>query len=244
MAGLAWGSGGGNNLTPTGVGNGPSSAQMDMFKQAATDSGLADMGMQMADQMTGGMKNEDQLSAFYKLLASHPNEVSLFFLHYPQFIPELAGLIALIVRKELYSFFNSGIVVSSAERGGPMGVDAATATEYSSITQENIDAQITKVVPLQDMQMEVNNKDMVAMQMLGQGQMQQQQMQQQQYQQQMYQQQMYQQQMMQQQQPKGISGALGSFGSNLIRGTLNLPPTQQPQPMMRPGVPQTGMQGY
>ena len=122
-----------------------------------------------------------------------------------------------------------------------MGVDAATATEYSSITQENIDSQITKVVPLQDMQMEVNNKDMVAMQMLGQGQMQQQQMQQQQYQQQMYQQQMYQQQM--QPQRQGISGALGSFGSNLIRGTLNLPPAQQqvPQQMMQPGM-QMGMQ--
>ena len=246
MAGLAWGSGGGNNLTPTGVGNGPSGAQMDMFKQAATDSGLADMGMQMADQMTSGMNNDDQLSAFYKLMAAHPNEVSLFFLHYPQFIPELAGLIALIVRKELYTFFDAGVVTSSPERGGAMGIDAAVATEYSSITQENIDSQINKMVPLQEMQMEVNNKDMLAMQMLGQGHMQQQQVEQQWQQQQLQQQQQWQQQQWQQQQqePKGISGALGAFGSNLIRGTLNLPPAQPQPTMMRPGVPQVGMQGY
>ena len=57
-------------------------------------------------------------------------------------------------------------------------------------------------------------------------------------QQQMYQQQMMQQQMMNQQQG-GLTGALGSFGSSLIRGSLGLPPAA---PMHQGyGMP---MQGY
>jgi hypothetical protein len=238
-----WGNqGGDSNLTPTGVGGGPSQAQMELFNQAAQDSGLATMGMNMVDQATsGGMRNEDQMSAFYHLLASHPNEVSLFFLHYPHFLSELAALIALIVKKELFGFFNAGIVNTGAERGAPLSVDAAAGIEYASITDENIEAQVAKVAPLQQMQMEVNQKDMAAMQMVNQGQMNQQQQQQAQ-QQQMYQQQMYQQQQMQQQQPQsqGFGSAIGNFGSSLIRGTLGLPAAQQQQQVGMP--PQMGMQ--
>jgi hypothetical protein len=59
---------------------------------------------------------------------------------------------------------------------------------------------------------------------------------QQQQQQQMYNQQMYNQQMMQQQQQRpGVAGALGNFGSTLIRGSLGLPPAQQ-QAMQQPGM--------
>jgi hypothetical protein len=242
-----WGNQGGNSsLTPAGVGSGPSQAQMDIFQQASQDSGLSSMGMGMLDQATGGgMRNEDQMSAFYHLLAAHPNEVSLFFLHYPHFLKELATLFSLIVKKELYGFFNAGIVKSSTERGGPMVVDAAAGMEYASITDENIEAQIAKVVPLQEMQMEVNQKDMSAMQMVNQGQMDQQQ--QHMHQQQMYQQQQWQQQQMMQQPPQrqGIGGTLGMFGSNLVRGTLGLPPAvRQPQPgMQATGGVQQGYQG-
>jgi hypothetical protein len=47
-------------------------------------------------------------------------------------------------------------------------------------------------------------------------------------QQQAYQQQLMQQQMMAQQN-QGLTGALGSFGSSLIRGSLGLPPSPQQQ---------------
>ena len=59
------------------------------------------MARAQVDQMTGGMRNEDQVQMFYHLMAAHPNEVSLFFLHYPEFMKELPSLIGLIVRKEL-----------------------------------------------------------------------------------------------------------------------------------------------
>jgi len=60
-----------------------------------------------------------------------------------------------------------------------------------------------------------------------------------QYQQQMMQQQQMQQQMMMQQQmPQrgGLGATLGGFGSSLIRGTLGLPPAQQPQMGMQPNM--------
>ena len=96
---------------------------------------------------------------------------------------------------------------------------------------------------MQEMQMEVNQADMQAMNMMNGhqqsmmvGNMQQQQM--------LQQQQWQQQQMMQQQMPpqrQGLSGALGNFGSNLIRGSLSLPPTQAQQAQMGYGQQQPMM---
>tara|TARA_B100000131_G_scaffold55929_1_gene51125 strand:- start:1601 stop:2317 length:717 start_codon:yes stop_codon:yes gene_type:complete len=221
-----FGSNNGNaaSLTPPGIGGGISQDQMQLFANAANQSGLTSMAMQQVDQMTGGMKNEDQVQMFYHLMAAHPNEVSLFFLHYPDFMKEFAALIALVVRKELYEWFNSGAIAAT--------VNAEKAAPWASITQENLDLQIGKVVPLQQMQNEVNQQDMQAMNLMN-GHQQQQMMGNMQQQQMMQQQQWQQQQMMQQQMPQrqGLSGALGSFGSNLIRGSLGLPPAQQQMPM-------------
>ena len=210
-------------LTPPGVGGGLSADQMSLFANAAQQSGLTDMAMHKVDSMTGGLKNEDQVQLIYRLMATHPNEVALFLLHYPDFIKELAGLIALVVRKEIYEWFASGAVAAT--------VNAEKAAPWASITQENIDLQIGKVAPLQQMQMEVNQSDMNAMNLMS-GHHQQQVVGNFQQQQQMQQQQLYQQQMMQQQQPqRGIGGALGNFGSSLIRGTLGLPSAQAQTPM-------------
>ncbi len=213
---------------PNGLGGGPSNEQKQLFGQAAQDSGLAAMGVGMLDQMTGGnkMSNENQVQMFYNLMATHPNEVSLFFLHYPEFMKNFFEVFRLIIKQELYTLFSSDAIPQ-------FKIDAAKGTElgYATITQENIDAAIAKTVPLQQMQMEVSQADMQAMNqinsanmgMVQQGMTQQQQM----YQQQMQQQQM----MMQQPQRPGLGGALGGFGASLIRGTLGLPQPQQ-QPMM------------
>ena len=213
---------------PNGLGGGPSNEQKQLFGQAAQDSGLAAMGVGMLDQMTGGnkMSNENQVQMFYNLMATHPNEVSLFFLHYPEFMKNFFEVFRLIIKQELYSLFSSDAIPQ-------FKIDAAKGTElgYATITQENVDAAIAKTVPLQQMQMEVSQADMQAMNqinsanmgMVQQGMTQQQQM----YQQQMQQQQM----MMQQPQRPGLGGALGGFGASLIRGTLGLPQQQQ-QPMM------------
>jgi len=221
-------------LTPPGIGGGISQDQMNLFANAANQSGLTGMAMQQVDQMTGGMKNEDQVQMFYHLMAAHPNEVSLFFLHYPDFMKEFAALIALVVRKELYEWFNSGSIAAT--------VNAEKAAPWASITQENLDLQIGKVVPLQQMQNEVNQQDMQAVNLMN-GHQQQQMMGNMQQQQMMQQQQWQQQQMMQQQVPQrqGLSGALGNFGSNLIRGSLGLPPAQAQQMGMQPQ--QMGGQG-
>ena len=221
---MAWGfSGNGNqaSLTPPGVG-GINQDQMALFSNAAQSSGLTDMARGQVDQMTNGMKNEDQIQMMYQLMALHPNEMALFFLEYPSFMAELSNLIGLIMCKELYAWFASGAMNAT--------VDSAKAASlgYSTITQENIDAQVAKVVPTQQMQAAVSQADMQAMQMMNghqqqqmMGTMQQQQMQQQQ-------QQMYNQQMMgQPPQRPGIGSALGGFGSSLIRGSLGLPPAQQ-----------------
>lgn len=220
---MAWGfgnSGNQTNLTPPGVGN-ISQDQMAMFANAAQSSGLTDMAMNQVDQMTNGMKNEDQVQMLYQLMAIHPNEVALFFLEQPNFMSEFANLISLLIRKELYAWFSSGVINAT------VNAEKAAAAGYSTITQENIDAQIGKVVPLQVLQQAVSNADMQAMQMMN-GHQQQQMMGQQMQQQQMMQQQMYNQQMMgQAPQRPGIGSALGGFGSSLIRGTLGLPPAQQ-----------------
>ena len=222
-------------LTPPGTGNGAMPSQFGMFAQAAADSGLTDMAMAQVDSMTGGMKNEDQVQMLYRLMAVQPNELSLFFLHYPEFMKEMAALIALIIRQELYKWFSSGAISTT--------LNTEKAMEYASITQENIDAQIAKVVPTAQLQAEVNQGDMQAMQMMNanqqnamMGNMQQQQMMQQQ-------QQWQQQQMMMQQPPQrqGLSGALGNFGSNLIRGSLVLPPAQPQMPQQQMGYGQQPM---
>ena len=59
----------GSPLTPKGVGGGPTEAQKQLFANAAQDSGLAAIGMNMVDQFTGGqgMQNEDQVKQLYQL---------------------------------------------------------------------------------------------------------------------------------------------------------------------------------
>jgi hypothetical protein len=234
-----WGnsSNNGNALTPPGVGNGISQEQMSLFASAAQSSGLQDLAMQKMDSMTGGLKNEDQVQLLYHLMAVQPNEVSLFFLEYPQFITEFAALIGLIVRRELFNWFNSGAIPAT------INAEKAASAGYSTITDENITAQIAKVIPAQEMQMKIHQADTQAMQMMGahhqqmmMGNMQQQQV---------MQQQMMQQQMMggqQMPQRQGIGGALGNFGSSLIRGSLGLPPApqtpMQAQAPMYNGYPQ------
>ena len=217
----------GNGLTPPGVGNGISPDQMSLFSNAAQSSGLTDMARSQVDQMTSGMQNEDQVELLYHLMAVQPNEMSLFFLEYPQFLKELSSLIGLIIRKELYAWFSSGVIPAT------LNAEKAASSGYSTITEENLDAQIAKVIPVNDMQMKMHQADNQAMQMMN-GHHQQQQMgnmqQQQMMQQQMYQQQMQGQQMQGQQMPQrpGIGSALGGFGSSLIRGSLGLPPAQAP----------------
>ena len=227
----------GSPLTPKGVGGGPTEAQKQLFANAAQDSGLAAIGMNMVDQFTGGqgMQNEDQVKLLYQLMAAHPNQVALFFHDHPYFLPELVNMIGLIVRKELFTMFNSDLIPNVK-----VNKEHEDYQKYSSITQENIDTQLSKVLPPQNIQMAIQNGDMQAMQLMN-GHNQNMMMQQQQ--QQMMQQQMYQQQMYQQQMPqRGLGDALAGFGSSLIRGSLGLPAVQPvgQQPMMG----QQPMQGY
>ncbi len=225
----------GGSLTPNGIGGGPTNAQKQLFANAAQDSGLTAMGMGMVDQMTGGnsMQNEDQVKLLYQLMAAHPNQVALFFHDHPSFLPELASLIGIVVRKELFALLTSGIFDAGLR---PDNAHAQYST-YSSVTQENIDAQLAKVLPPQEVQAAIQQGDMQAMHLMnGHQQNMMMDQQQQMMQQQMYQQQMYQQQQMPQ---RGIGSAMAGFGSSLIRGSLGLPPAQQ-QPMMG----QQPMQGY
>tara|TARA_B100000287_G_scaffold314700_1_gene298206 strand:+ start:4262 stop:4960 length:699 start_codon:yes stop_codon:yes gene_type:complete len=228
-----WGNSDNNSLTPPGVGGGISQEQMSLFANAANQSGLTGMAMQQVDQITGGLKNEDQVQLLYHLMAVQPNEVSLFFLEYPHFLKELSALIGLIIRKELYAWFSSGVIPAT------LNAEKAASSGYSTITDENIDAQIAKVAPIQDMQQKMHQADNQAMQMMNGHQQQQMmgQMQQQQWQQQ----QMMQQQMMPGQVPPqrpGLGSALGNFGSSLIRGSLGLPPAQTQAPMYNGYPPQ------
>lgn len=228
-----WGNSDNNSLTPPGVGGGISQEQMSLFANAANQSGLTGMAMQQVDQITGGLKNEDQVQLLYHLMAVQPNEVSLFFLEYPHFLKELSALIGLIIRKELYAWFSSGVISAT------LNAEKAASSGYSTITDENIDAQIAKVAPIQDMQQKMHQADNQAMQMMNGHQ--QQQMMGQMQQQQLYQQQMMQQQMMPGQMPPqrpGLGSALGNFGSSLIRGSLGLPPAQTQAPMYNGYPPQ------
>lgn len=228
-----WGNSDNNSLTPPGVGGGISQEQMSLFANAANQSGLTDMARAQVDQMTGGLRNEDQVQLLYHLMAVQPNEVSLFFLEYPDFLKELSALIGLIIRKELYAWFSSGVLPTT------VNPEKAASSGYSTITDENIDAQIAKVAPIQDMQQKMHQADNQAMHMMNGHQQQQMmgQMQQQQWQQQ----QIMQQQMMAGQMPPqrpGLGSALGNFGSSLIRGSLGLPPAQTQAPMYNGYPPQ------
>tara|TARA_B100000963_G_scaffold361589_1_gene397964 strand:- start:34989 stop:35687 length:699 start_codon:yes stop_codon:yes gene_type:complete len=228
-----WGNSDNNSLTPPGVGGGISQEQMSLFANAANQSGLTDMARAQVDQMTSGLRNEDQVQLLYHLMAVQPNEVSLFFLEYPDFLKELSALIGLIIRKELYAWFASGVLPTT------VNPEKAASSGYSTITDENIDAQIAKVAPIQDMQQKMHQADNQAMHMMNGHQQQQMmgQMQQQQWQQQ----QMMQQQMMAGQMPPqrpGFGSALGNFGSSLIRGSLGLPPAQTQAPMYNGYPPQ------
>jgi hypothetical protein len=218
------------SLTPSGLGSGPTQAQQQLFANAAQDSGLSSMGMGMVDQMTGGdaMENEDQVKLLYQLMAAHPNQVALFFHDHASFLPELANLIGLIVRKEVFAIFNSDMIPQIK-----VNSELAATNGYSTITQENIDAQLAKVLPPQEVQAAIQTGDMQAMQLMNGHQQQMmmgQQMSQQQQQQQWQEQQWQQQQMVQQQQQqmpqRGIGSAVAGFGSSLIRGSLGLPPAQ------------------
>ena len=181
------------------------------------------------------MQNEDQVKLLYQLMAAHPNQVALFFHDHPYFLPELVNMIGLVVRKNCL-LFNSDMIPSRIK----VNKEHEDYQKYSSITQENIDTQLSKVLPPQNIQMAIQNGDMQAMQLMN-GHNQNMMMQQQQ--QQMMQQQMYHQQMYQQQMPqRGLGDALAGFGSSLIRGSLGLPAVQPvgQQPMMG----QQPMQGY
>ena len=230
------------SLTPSGIGSGPTHAQQQLFANAAQDSGLASMGMGMVDQMTNGnaMENEDQVKLLYQLMAAHPNQVALFFHDHASFLPELVNMIGLVVRKEMFAVLTSGVFDAGLRPDNA----APSYGTYSSITQENIDAQLAKVLPPQEIQAVIQQGDMQAMHLMN-GHNQQMMMGQQQTQQQQWQQQqMMQQQMMQQQMPqRGIGSAVAGFGSSLIRGSLGLPPAQQ-QAMGQQPMGQQPMQGY
>lgn len=219
-------------LAIPGVGGGFNPEQMAMFQQAASDSGLSAMGMGLVDQFTGGGINTDEIELMYHLMARHPNEVDLFLVQSPAFLSGLAELISVIMRKELFTWFNSPVIAAT--------IDPTSAAElgYSTITQENIDSILNNMVQGTDAagmvntpQQRINAADAEAIGLINQhkygmqmgvmgNQMQ--------NQQQAYQQQLMQQQMMAQQN-QGLTGALGSFGSSLIRGSLGLPPAPQQQ---------------
>ncbi len=219
-------------LTPPGIGGGFNQEQMAVFSQAAQDSGLASMGMGMVDSMTGGGINTEEIELMYHLMARHPNEVDLFLVHNPAFLSGLADLISVIMRKELYTWFNSNAIAAT--------VDPTVAADlgYSTITQENIDSILVNMVKGTDPagmetnpQQRINQSDADAIALINQhkygmqvnSMSHQMNAQQAQWQQQ---QAWQHQQMMQQQQP-GISGALGSFASSATRGLLGLPPAPQ-----------------
>ena len=236
MAGGLWGKDTGQ-LAPAGVGNVPQE-QTNMWGQIAQDSGLLDMGKQAL-----GMSNENQIQQIYQLMATHPNEVVLFFLHYPDFLKNFVECFRIVMRQEIYNAFNSGMLLNAENR--PMMVDAAVAASegYSSITEENLTSALSKTVPLEKMQMEVHEADVKAMNMIQQSQMgmmagqYQHQMAAMQPQQMTPQQQQYAMQMQMQQQRPGIA----PVASNLIRGVLGLPPAHmQMYPQQGYGYPNTG----
>lgn len=256
-----------NTLEIPGIGAGVNQEQMNMFANAAQQSGLQDYGMQMLNQYTGGGLDTEQIELIHHMVARHPNEMDIFLMQSPQFLLGLSELISLIMRKELYAWFNSPVINST------VNAEQAATLGYSTITQENIDATLAKMVQGTDPtgmvttpQQRINSADAEAATVLNQykfghqmGMMNNQmgmmnnQMGMMNNQMGNQQQQWQQQQMMQQQQQQGggLSGALGAFGSTLIRGSLGLPPAgmyggqQQmyPQQNMMGGQVPNGMNG-
>ena len=240
-----------NTLEIPGIGAGVSQEQMNMFANAAQQSGLQDYGMQMMNQWTGGGLDTEQIELIHHMIARHPNEMDIFLAQSPGFLVGLAELISIIIKKELYEWFNSPIINST------VNAEQAASLGYSTITQENIDTILGRMVQGTDPsgmvttpQQRINSADAESASVLNQykfghqmGMMNNQMGNQQQ--------QWQQQQMMQQQQGGGLSGALGAFGSSLIRGSLGLPPAgmygaQQgmyPQQNMMGGQVPNGMNG-
>ncbi len=255
-----------NTLEIPGIGAGVSQEQMNMFANAAQQSGLQDYGMQMMNQWTGGGLDTEQIELIHHMIARHPNEMDIFLAQSPEFLVGLAELISIIIKKELYEWFNSPIISST------INAEQAATLGYSTITQENIDTILGRMVQGTDPsgmvttpQQRINSADAESSSVLNQykfghqmGMMNNQmgmmnnQMGMMNNQMGNQQQQWQQQQLMQQQQQGGgLSGALGAFGSNLIRGSLGLPPAgmygaQQgmyPQQNMMGGQVPNGMNG-
>ena len=254
-----------NTLEIPGIGAGVNQEQMNMFANAAQQSGLQDYGMQMLNQYTGGGLDTEQIELIHHMVARHPNEMDIFLMQSPHFLLGLSELISLIIRKELYAWFNSPVIPST------INAEQAATLGYSTITQENIDATLTKMVQGTDPsgmvttpQQRINSADAEAATVLNQYKfghqmgimnnqmgMMNNQMGMMNNQMGNQQQQWQQQQLMQQQQGGGLSGALGAFGSSLIRGSLGLPPAgmygaQQgmyPQQNMMGGQVPNGMNG-
>ena len=249
-----------NTLEIPGIGAGVSQEQMNMFANAAQQSGLQDYGMQMMNQWTGGGLDTEQIELIHHMIARHPNEMDIFLAQSPGFLVGLAELISIIIKKELYEWFNSPIINST------VNAEQAASLGYSTITQENIDTILGRMVQGTDPsgmvttpQQRINSADAESASVLNQykfghqmGMMNNQmgmmnnQMGMMNNQMGNQQQQWQQQQMMQQQQGGGLSGALGAFGSSLIRGSLGLPPVgmygQQQGMYQQPGMmPQQGM---
>jgi hypothetical protein len=194
----------GNSLQPSGTGQGNN--MQSMFETAMDVGQQTGLNQQIAGAAMGAMSkplgNEDQLGKIYHLFATHPNEVSTFFLHHlneknqPVLLAGLATLISTIVRKELYAFFSSEATTTNF-----INVEKATELGFSTITDENIDMIISNMVPLQQIASEVQQADAQAMQIVQQAKFQALSVeQQQQHQQQQWQVQQQQQQWQQQQQ--------------------------------------------
>lgn len=252
-----WGNNG--SLMPNGTGNSMQNTLGSVFAttaQVAQDTGMADQALSAVhNQLAGGgnFGNEQQIGAFYQLLASHPNEVALFLLSYtnekgqPAILAGMAQLMETIMRKTIFEFFNG-----EAFKGDY--VDAAKAAElgYSTITQENIDIVINNMVPLQQIAMDIQADDQRAMQIVQQAQFHamtmEQQMQHEEQQRLLQQQQWQQQQAQQFQQPPqrpGVFGNMLRLGGIVGASAVGGPAAQNIAQQMlapQPGVPQ--QQGY
>ena len=106
-----WGS---NGLMPSGTGNAANNLG-SVFGEAmnvANQTGMTDQAMGAIQQnLSGNFGNEQQVGAFYQLLASHPNEVALFLLSYtnekgqPSLLAGLAQLMEIVMKKTIFEFF-------------------------------------------------------------------------------------------------------------------------------------------
>jgi len=247
-----WGS---NGLMPSGTGNAANNLG-SVFGEAmnvANQTGMKDQAMGAIQQnLSGNFGNEQQVGAFYQLLASHPNEVALFLLSYtnekgqPSLLAGLAQLMEIVMKKTIFEFFNG-----DAFKGDY--VDAAKAAElgYSTITQENIDMVIANMVPLQQMVMDVQADDQRAMQIVQQAQfhaMSMEQRMQHEEQQRMMQQQQWQSQQQQQfQQPPqrpGVFGNMLRLGGIVGAGAVGGTAAQNIATQMLVPQPQQQQQGY